>query len=306
MTPAGLPALLAPIPSQGTSQTLDEVRDRATQLSEMISGSDILMMLVVLVVTYYTIGTIRFILVALSGRLTAQRPMLLQLVAVARISLWVLAIYVIIVGIIEPAPESLIGLWATVGVGVGLAAQDVLKNIFGGIVIMLDQPFKVGDLIDVGEHHGEVVGIGLRATQLRTRDDSIASVPNAEMVRQTVLNANSGALDCMVVVELNVPAFADPLAVRRIARESAITSPYVYPVKPVTVQLLDEVSGNRFVTRVVIRSYVYDHRLEVEFMADVAARAKRGLLAEGIVSEDDVGGLDRLQRAREAEARGAA
>lgn len=290
----GHPVVAIAAAPQSAGQAIDEVRDRATELGQMISGSDILLILLVLIVTYYVIKAARFVLEALSGRLTSQRPMLLQLVAVIRISLWVFAIYVIIVGIIRPEPEALIGLWATIGVGVGLAAQDILKNVFGGIVIMLDQPFKVGDLVDIGEHHGEVVGIGLRATQLRTRDDSIAAVPNGEVVRQTVLNANSGALSCMVVIELNVPAFADPLTVRRIAREAAITSPYVFTAQPVTVQFLDEVKGNKFVTRVVIRAYIYDHRLEVDFIADVATRAKRGLLAQGIIAQEDVGGLERL------------
>jgi small-conductance mechanosensitive channel len=302
----GVRFLLAAAP-QNPVEALDQVRDRATQLGELVSGSDVVLVLLVLAITYYVIRASRFVLEALARRATAQRPVLLQLVAVVRISLWILAVYIIIVGIIQPEPESLIALWATIGVGVGLAAQDVLKNVFGGIVIMLDRPFKVGDLVDIGDHHGEVIGIGLRATQLRTRDDSVAAVPNAEVVRQTVLNANSGALDCMVVIELNVPSFADPLTVRKIAREAAITSPFVYAVKPISVQFLDEVKGNKFVTRAVIRAYVYDHRLEVDLIADVATRAKRGLIEAGIVPQEDVGGLERMREAREpAGAAGAA
>ena len=293
--------------AQDPGQALNELGERATQIGEeLISGPDVLLILLVLALTFYLIRAFRFVLEALSRRANAQRPLLLQLVAVTRISLWMVAIYVIVVGIIDPEPESLIGLWATIGVGVGLAAQDVLKNIFGGIVIMLDRPFKVGDLVDIGEHHGEVIGIGLRATQLRTRDDSVAAVPNGEVVRQTVLNANSGALDCMVVIELNVPSFADPLTVRRIAREAAITSPFVYPAKPITVQFLDEVKGNKFVTRAIIRCYVYDHRLEVDLITDVAARAKRGLIDAGIVPQEDLGGLERMRELGHARTAGAA
>lgn len=291
------PALLT---AQQAGDALGEVRDRASQIGSLLSPWDVLWVLLVLAVTYYLIRLVRVVLEALSRRLTRQRPFLLQLVAVIRISLWILAIYVVVVGILQPSRESLIALWATIGVGVGFAAQDVLKNVFGGLVILLDRPFKVGDLIDIGDHHGEVVGIGLRATQLLTRDDTIVAVPNAEVVSQPVLNANSGALDCMVVVELTVPSFSDPLDLRRIGREAAITSPFVYTAKPVTVETREEIAGNRFLTRLVIRAYVYDHRLETLYMADVTARAKRGLMDAGLVSEDDLSGMRRTAERAEA------
>jgi small-conductance mechanosensitive channel len=279
--------------AQQVGDALDEVRERATQIGAVISPADILWMLIVLFLTFNLIKLFKFILEALAVRIPRHRPLLLQLVAVARITLWVIAIYIIVTGIVQPSRESLIALWATIGVGVGFAAQDVLKNVFGGLVILLDRPFQVGDLIDIGDHHGEVVGIGLRATLLKTRDDTIVAVPNAEVVSQPVLNANSGALDCMVVVELTVPAFSDPRMLRRIAREAAITSPYLYAAKPVTVQTKEEIGGNRFLTRVIIRAYVYDHRLETMFMADLSSRAKQGLLDAGLVTDDDMAGMRR-------------
>ncbi len=271
----------------------DQVRERASELVDLFSPTDLIWIVLVVVATHYLVRISRFVLEAVSRRFVRQRQLLLQLVAVLRIGLWASAAYVIVFGILEPSRESLIALWATAGVGVGLAAQDVLKNVFGGLVILLDRPFQVGDLIDIGEHHGEVTNIGLRATLLRTRDDTIVAMPNAEVVRQPVLNANSGALDCMVVVELDLPAFADPVVVRKIAREAAITSPFVYTEKPVTIQTLSEISGNRFYTRLVIRAYVYDHRLETGFIADVSARARRGMLDAGIVADDDLAGLQR-------------
>lgn len=300
---------MVPVPHSAAAATviqstdnLGEVRDQVSQLADLFSLSDLVGILLTLFATYWVIRLTRFVLEALARRLTRQRVFLLQAVPVLRIALWLSAAYVIVFGFLEPSRESMIALWATTGVGVGLAAQDVLKNVFGGLVILLDRPFQVGDLIDIGAHHGEVVNIGLRATLLRTRDDTIVAMPNAEVVRQPVLNANSGALDCMVVTELDVPAFADPVAVRRIAREAALTSPFVYTEKPVTIQTGSGISGNRFYTRLVIRAYVYDHRLETEFLADVSARARRGLLAAGFVAEDDLVGLRRTELAGRVEA----
>ncbi|MCB0314052.1 MAG: mechanosensitive ion channel, partial [Calditrichaeota bacterium] len=51
---------------------------------------------------------------------------------------------------------------------IGFAAQDILKNIFGGLMLLLDRPFQVGDKIEAGGHYGEVVQIGLRTVRIVT------------------------------------------------------------------------------------------------------------------------------------------
>lgn len=294
--------LAAPTPAPGLQGDLDQVRDQAAQLADLFSLADLVWIIVIFLVTYYLVRLVKTLLEALAARVGRYRSMLLQMIPIIRVFLWGSAIYLALFGVLEPTQESLVAVWATAGVGIGLAAQDILKNVIGGLVILLDRPFQVGDLIDIGEHHGEVVNIGLRATFLRTRDDTIVAVPNAEVVRQPVLNANSGALDCMVVVELDIPSFADPGAVRKIAREAALTSPFVFVDKPVSTQTQAQISGNRFYTRLIIRAYVYDHRLETECLADVAARARKGFMDAGFLAEDDMAGLRRTARQTKATA----
>lgn len=277
------------------AQAGDDIRERAAELTELLSPGTLFLVAALFVATYYVNKLVDFVLERLALRLTRHRPRLLQLAAVSRMFLWIVAGYLAVMGIIQPPRDVLIAVAATVGVGVGLASQDVLKNLFGGIVILLDRPFQVGDLVDIGPNHGEVKGIGLRATQVLTRDDTLVAVPNAEIVNRAVLNANSGALDCMVVAELYLPSFSDPAEVRRIVYEVAVSSPYVYWKKPITLQFEDTISGNRFATRVLVRAYVYDHRLEIRLKTDIVERATQELLRAGIVTEDDLPGLRRLQ-----------
>lgn len=298
---ASLTATTALLPTpQVPSAALNQVKETAAQITNLISPLDILVIVLLFIATYYVIKAISFVLNTLAARLTRQRTLLLQLLALVRIGLWALVVYVVVAGILRPTRESLIALWATAGVGIGLAAQDVLKNIFGGFVILLDRPFQVGDLIDVGPHHGEVLSIGLRATRIRTRDDTVVNVPNAEIVRQPVLNANSGALDCMVVTQLYLPAFVDPRRVRRIVYEAAATSPYVYARKPIVIQVLDDFKGHRFVTRIVAKAYVYDHRLEPRLAADITSRAKEGFMEAGLLADEDMESFRRLAAAEPA------
>ncbi|MGD8373029.1 MAG: mechanosensitive ion channel family protein [Syntrophobacterales bacterium] len=78
------------------------------------------------------------------------------------------------------------------GVAVALAAKETLSNFFGGITVLLDRPYKVGDYIvlDSGER-GEVVEIGLRSTRITTRDDVQISIPNSIITNTKVVNESA-------------------------------------------------------------------------------------------------------------------
>ncbi len=80
-----------------------------------------------------------------------------------------------------------------IGLAVGFAAKDTLANIFGGIAIFADKPFKVGDFInfDTGER-GMITHIGVRSTRILTRDDVEITVPNGTLATTTVINESGG------------------------------------------------------------------------------------------------------------------
>jgi small-conductance mechanosensitive channel len=169
-----------------------------------------------------------------------------------------------------------------VGVAVGFAAQDLLKNLFGGLILVFDQPFQAGDKISVGGTYGEVVSIGLRSTRIVTPDDNLVSVPNAQVVDQQVANANAGQLHCQVVTDLYLPGWADEVVAKRIAFEAASSSKYVYLNKPIVV-LVSDVFKETFLTQVRVKAYVLDPRLEAVFRSDVTERARAGFRESGLL-----------------------
>lgn len=80
-----------------------------------------------------------------------------------------------------------------VGLALSFAAQDTLGNLFAGVAILTDQPYRIGDYIvlDSGER-GQVTHIGLRSTRLLTRDDEEVSIPNGIMGRAKIVNESGG------------------------------------------------------------------------------------------------------------------
>ena len=79
------------------------------------------------------------------------------------------------------------------GLGIGglafaLAAQDTIANLFGSIVVAIDQPFKVGETVRIGIHTGTVEDIGLRSTKIRLVDKSLVVIPNKMVSSEAVVN----------------------------------------------------------------------------------------------------------------------
>jgi len=74
------------------------------------------------------------------------------------------------------------------GIAVALAAQRTLENFFGGIMIISDQPVRVGDFCKIGDISGVVEDIGLRSTRVRTIDCTVVSIPNAQTAAVNVEN----------------------------------------------------------------------------------------------------------------------
>ena len=78
------------------------------------------------------------------------------------------------------------------GFAVAMAAKDTLSNLFGGVAIFMDRPFKPGDYIVLDDNErGEVLQIGLRSTRIQTRDDVMITIPNSIITNTKIVNQSS-------------------------------------------------------------------------------------------------------------------
>lgn len=84
--------------------------------------------------------------------------------------------------------KAILGTLGIGGIALALAAQDTVKNIFGGFTVLLDGTFRIGDRVKVGEHEGEVEDIGIRSTKIRNLDNQIITIPNYKIVEGPVIN----------------------------------------------------------------------------------------------------------------------
>jgi small conductance mechanosensitive channel len=74
------------------------------------------------------------------------------------------------------------------GFSVGFALQNIMQNFAAGVVLLIQQPFNVGDAVEVSDYSGSVLAINLRATEIRTWDGRIVILPNAEILSKAIIN----------------------------------------------------------------------------------------------------------------------
>ena len=156
---------------------------------------------------------------------------------------------------------------AAVGVGglaISLAAQDTLSNVISGIMIMLDQPFRVGDRIEISRlgTWGDVVDVGLRSTRIRTRDNRLVIVPNNTISTDQIVNYTFPDPRYRIQIELGIGYGQDIETVRKVLVDTVRKVEGVLLDKPVDALYVDMgESAMTFRVRWWIHSYVDTRRM---------------------------------------------
>ncbi|MBN2797787.1 MAG: mechanosensitive ion channel [Deltaproteobacteria bacterium] len=218
----------------------------------------------------------------LGERLTDRRLLFKKLGAFARFFIYA-AVGLVVASIsLRLESEVVLALAGTIGVAVGFAFKDLLASLITGIILLMDQPFQVGDRIAFGSYYGEVTEIGLRSVRLVTLDDNLVTIPNSAFLSSAVASANAGALDCMVVIDFWVGAGEDAELARSLILESTVVSSFVLITKPVAVLVSEAFQGEHYVTQIRVKAYVFDARYEKALISDVTRRVKITLRDHGI------------------------
>jgi len=107
------------------------------------------------------------------------------------------------------------------GLAVALAAQDIISNFFGGAIITIDKPFKIGDRIKVDQYYGDVVSIGPRSTRIKTLDYQIVTIPNNKITTNIIINYAEPDQKLRIIIPVSVAYGSDPKKVKEILLDIA-------------------------------------------------------------------------------------
>ncbi len=255
------------------------------ELVELFSAAHLVSTLFVILAAWGIVRALRLVLQRLARKFNRYRLQITGIFPVLRLLIWTCAVALIVFVILDLSQNVLLAVLASSGIAVGLAAQDLIRNVLAGIGMTFNPLFRVGDMVQIGDHYGEVSGVDLIFTSLKTFDDNVVAIPNAEIIKQPVSNANRGALVEMVVVELVLPAGVPVHRVKLLAWRAAVSSPFTYLKNPILV-LVEDHFDHTFLSRFKVKAYVLDIRFERLMASDITERLKTLLHKERLHTSD--------------------
>lgn len=109
-----------------------------------------------------------------------------------RILIWVVGLFMIL-STLQVDITPLLASAGVAGIAVALAAQDLLGNIFGGVVLYTDVPFNEDDWVSISGNYGKVIHVGLRSTRIMTGDNQLMTIPNSSVSSNVIINYSKPA-----------------------------------------------------------------------------------------------------------------
>jgi small-conductance mechanosensitive channel len=138
----------------------------------------------------------------------------------ARYVIWFIGIMLILINLDINITPFLAGA-GIAGLALALAAQDLISNFFGGAIITVDKPFKVGDRIKVDMYTGDVVSVGTRSTRLKTLDSQIVTIPNNKITSNIIVNYAEPDQKLRITIPVTVAYGSDIPRVKQILLDIA-------------------------------------------------------------------------------------
>jgi small-conductance mechanosensitive channel/CRP-like cAMP-binding protein len=122
---------------------------------------------------------------------------------------------------------------------IGFALQDTLGNMFAGLAIQVEKPFRVGHWVGVGEYEGLVSEVTWRATKIRTKAGNLVILPNAFISKEAIVNYSEPAAPTRLEVDVGVSYGVPPNQVKAALMEAITNAPLALQAPPPDVVLVD-------------------------------------------------------------------
>jgi len=158
------------------------------------------------------------------------------------------------------------------GAGIGalalaLAAQDILSNFFGGAIIAMDKPFRIGDRVKIDTFFGDVMSIGPRSTRIKSLDNQIVTFPNSKVTSSVVINYAMPDLTLKIRIPFSVAYGSDMDRVKEIllaiARDASKNTSWVIADPAPSVYFL-EFGQSSLNGQLILWTNNYDFAWEVQ------------------------------------------
>jgi len=177
--------------------------------------------------------------------------------------------------------SGLVATSGVVAVVLGLALQSTLADVFSGIAVGVEQPFRLGDRISVGDGiEGTVSQINWRSVRISTDDDDVAIIPNSTVAKARIINRSFPTCRRGMRFEIAVSSHADPEQVLGLITQGLLMTPMVLETPTPSVNLLRLAPRSNLY---VVQAFVDDLRMLGRAKSDALRHIRSRLLHAGLL-----------------------
>lgn len=199
--------------------------------------------LIIIIVTILAARAIRGVAVRALTRHRAHANVTVLLGNLTQLAVILLGILVVLAIYTQGAFGWILTSFSVIGLVVGLSLQDILRNFFAGMWILVERPFRIGDTVEVDGHTGVVQEISFRTMQLRTEDGREVVVPNATLMTSSVVNLTRYPTRS-ARLSVTLPADEAAADVTELLRD-ALAGPEAIATDPAPAVMLRGVAGGK-------------------------------------------------------------
>lgn len=134
-------------------------------------------------------------------------------------------------------------LGGALAIGVGFGTQNLLKNLISGVMLLVERPIRIGDLVEIDGIRGRVTSIGIRFSTILSSDGVDTLIPNSELVERKLTNWTFSNPNVRREIRVGVAYSADPVQVKNLMQAAALEHPEVMQA-PEPMVILDELGDS--------------------------------------------------------------
>lgn len=244
-----------------------------------LDSSDVALVIATIVLAWLLATAVRWILNKVAEKSPPRlRLSILRIVPIARLTVGIGAVAVIVPILVEPSFQNVVALLASVSLALAFALKDYASSLVAGLVTVLENTYQPGDWIEMDGIYGEVKFIGVRAVHLVTSSDNEVIIPHYQFWSKKISNASSGSRSVLCVANFYLHPDHDGAAVRQRLEEVGNTNPGRKPDSKVGVVAQEEPWGTHY----KLKAYVKESREQFDFITNLTIRGKETLRAMNV------------------------
>jgi small-conductance mechanosensitive channel len=202
----------------------------------------------------------------------------LRFIPLVRLSIWLLALTLLVPIFIDPSLQNVMTLLASLGLVLAFVLKDYASSLVAGLVTVLENPYQPGDWIEMDGVYGEVKLISLRAVHLVTSEDNLVMIPHYRFWSKKISNSTNGSHSLLCIVNFYLHPDHDGKAVQA----SLLAVGESSNLRQADTKLSVAVQEKPWGTHYKLKAYVSESRDQFQFITDLTLRGKEALRSIGV------------------------